>query len=575
MLPAAKKRRTGLSSAQYSKTVSRHDFEDDEESGEESDAGPGSGLEDGFEASGSDSEQEHQLTVDDLLESKGMEKIRTLKAASFTPKGRKEARADSSPADDPPETKANIARPPAGTRSGNKSEKKPSVTLAAVESVERNGDREEGTSSVAAGTTFADLGLSKWLTDQMSHMSIKAPSEIQAACIPRILQGSDVVGSAKTGSGKTAAFALPILQKLSEDPYGIFALVLTPTRELAFQIAEQFRALGAGMNLRQAVIVGGMDMIKQSLELAKRPHVVVATPGRMVDHLTRSGSPIYLDRLKFLVLDEADRLLETTFADDLEVILSRLPARRQTLLFSATMTKEIGEVQEQSKAGGRKVFVHHCADRFDTVEKLDQRFLIVPNSIRETYLTYLLKEECAGKSVIIFVGKSLTCERLRVMLRELDIASTALHAQMSQAERIAALMKFKSGIISVLLTTDVGSRGLDIPEVEVVINYDISADATDYVHRVGRTARAGRGGRAIAMVTEHDVGLLLNVEKKIGKKLEALMVPENKVLDLLEAVSVAKRVANLHLADLNFGAKRELNAKKERIRAKSAIVPEA
>ena len=383
------------------------------------------------------------------------------------------------------------------------------------------------------------------------------------------LTGSDVVASARTGSGKTAAFALPILQRLSLDPFGIYALVLTPTRELAFQIAEQFRALGAGMNLRQAVIVGGMDMIKQSLELAKRPHVVVATPGRLVDHLTRSGSAIKLDRVEFLVLDEADRLLESTFADDLEVILGRCPKARQTLLFSATMTKEIGEVQEQSKQGDKKLFIHHAADRYDTVDKLDQRFLIVPNSIRETYLTYLLKNECAGKSVIIFVGKSLTCERLRVMLRELDIRSTAMHAQMTQSERISSLMKFKSGIIKVLLTTDVGSRGLDIPEVAVVINYDIAADATDYVHRVGRTARAGRGGMAIAMVTEHDVALLLNVEKKVGRKLVALEVPENKVLELLEGVTVAKRVASLHLTDTNFGQRWKVNKEKEKVLEKA------
>lgn len=323
------------------------------------------------------------------------------------------------------------------------------------------------------------------------------------------------------------------------------------------------------MNLRQAVIVGGMDMMKQATELSRRPHVIVATPGRLVDHLTRSGSKLSLDRLKFLVLDEADRLLEPTFADDLEVILSRLPKERQTLLFSATMTKEIEEVQRQSEAGGKKLFVHHCADRYDTVDKLDQRFLIVPSQIRETYLTYLLKETCADKSVIIFVGKSLTCERLRVMLRELDIKSTALHAQMTQSERVSSLMKFKSGIIKVLITTDVGSRGLDIPEVEAVINFDLAADATDYVHRVGRTARAGRGGQAIAMVTEHDVALLLNVERKIGRKLQALEVPENKVLELLEDVTVAKRVANLHLADNNFGERKKVNEKKEKILAKA------
>lgn len=207
---------------------------------------------------------------------------------------------------------------------------------------------------------FQDISIKPWLITALDQLSIKTPSEIQSACIPPILDGQDVIGSAKTGSGKTAAFALPILQKLGEDPFGVFALVLTPTRELAFQIAEQFRVLGTSIGLKQSVIVGGLDMMSQAIELAQKPHIVVATPGRLVDHIKNSANAIHFKRIKFLVLDEADRMLTDNFAEDLEVIFDTLPKKRQTLLFSATMTPEIKEIQFSST---KKPFVYSCASR--------------------------------------------------------------------------------------------------------------------------------------------------------------------------------------------------------------------
>ncbi|KAI8824154.1 P-loop containing nucleoside triphosphate hydrolase protein [Fimicolochytrium jonesii] len=390
--------------------------------------------------------------------------------------------------------------------------------------------------------TFNDLGLDSWLEDALRTLSIKEPTEIQRACIPEILAGRDVVGSATTGSGKTAAFALPILQKLAEDPYGIFALVVTPTRELAFQIAEQFRVLGAGINLKQSVVVGGLDMMNQALELSRRPHVIVATPGRLVDHINSSSNAISLKRLKFLVLDEADRLLDDTFAEDLEAILDQLPKKRQTLLFSATMTDEIKGLKFKE---GVKPFVYECNTRFDTVEKLDQRYMFISSTVRDAYLAHLIRTTFEGKTMIIFTGKCRTCERLRITLRELGLKSTALHAQMSQADRLGSLAKFKSGIVPILLATDVGSRGLDIPTVQVVLNYELPADATDYIHRVGRTARAGRGGLSLSFVTQHDINVLLNIEKKMDKKMLEMNVVENDVLGILNEVALAQRVANM------------------------------
>ncbi|KAI8912752.1 P-loop containing nucleoside triphosphate hydrolase protein [Gorgonomyces haynaldii] len=368
----------------------------------------------------------------------------------------------------------------------------------------------------------------------------------------------DVIGGAKTGSGKTAAFALPILQKLAEDPFGVFALVLTPTRELAFQIAEQFRIFGQAINLKQSVVVGGLDMMSQALEMSQKPHIIIATPGRLVDHIKSSSNAIHFKRLRFLVLDEADRLLDDTFASDLSVILDHVPKKRQTLLFTATMTPEIEELEFAS----RKPFIYKCAERFDTVTKLEQKYVFMPSQVRDTYLAYLLRNDFAKKTTIIFCGKSKTCEMLRIALRELGFKSTALHSQMSQPERIASLAKFKSSIVPILICTDVGSRGLDIPTVELVINFELPADPTDYIHRIGRTARAGRGGLSLSMVTEKDVDIVQHIEEKTGKKMEEHQVPENPVLEMLNEVALARRVAAMELLDKDFGSKRKIYKEK-------------
>ncbi|GET03731.1 probable ATP-dependent RNA helicase DDX49 [Rhizophagus clarus] len=357
--------------------------------------------------------------------------------------------------------------------------------------------------------TFEELGLNPWLIDALKAMSIKFPSAIQRACIPPILKGKDCIGGAKTGSGKTAAFALPILQKLSEDPFGVFALVLTPTRELAFQIADQFRVLGK------------------------------TTPGRLVDHINSSAIAPCLSRIRFLVLDEADRLLSDTFAEDLATIFDTIPKKRQTLLFTATMTESILQLQDVQEDPGKKT-------------------LCLSNEIR--YIN-----ELTNKSTIIFCGRCRTAELLRVMLVELDIRCTSLHSTMSQKERLNSLGKFKAEIVRVLIATDVGSRGLDIPTVQLVINFDIPRDPTDYIHRVGRTARAGRGGIALSIVTERDIELVQNIETRINKKMEEWKINENKVLESLNEISTAKRVATMHLHDTNFGASKEIQKKKHSI----------
>ncbi|KIO24480.1 hypothetical protein M407DRAFT_40019, partial [Tulasnella calospora MUT 4182] len=223
-------------------------------------------------------------------------------------------------------------------------------------------------------------------------MSIRRPTPVQAACIPELLAGNDCVGNAKTGQGKTVAFAIPILQQLAKDPFGIFALVLTPTRELAFQIVEQFNVIGAPLDIRTAVVVGGMDMMSQMLSLNKRPHVVVATPGRLVDLLNESSGEWSLQRIKFLVLDEADRLLGTGFASELATIFSHVPSDRQTCLFTATLTPTIESLAlAPPRPGKSKPYVYpRLLSRMETVETLKQQYVLCPSHVREVYLYHLL-----------------------------------------------------------------------------------------------------------------------------------------------------------------------------------------
>lgn len=335
----------------------------------------------------------------------------------------------------------------------------------------------------------------------------------------KLIAGNDLIASAKTGSGKTATFALPILQSLSKDPFGVFALVLTPTRELAIQIAEQFKVLGAPIHLKTSVILGGLDLVKQTIELSKRPHVVISTPGRLADILTNSSDLNVFGACKYLVLDEADRLLNPSFRQELQSIVNRINCNRQTLLFSATMSRVLNDVDFLNM---KNPVTFHVNEEYGTVDKINQEYIFIPAKMRYVYLSYLLEVPFKGKSVIIFVGKCKTAEMLKVMLRNLSFSCVSLHSLMPQNDRISSLGRFKSAVVPILISTDVGSRGLDIPSVEVVINFDIPCDARDYVHRIGRTARAGRGGLALSLVTEYDIELIKNIEAKTSIFIELI-----------------------------------------------------
>ncbi|KAM4635037.1 putative ATP-dependent RNA helicase DDX47 [Polymixia lowei] len=392
--------------------------------------------------------------------------------------------------------------------------------------------------------TFKDLGITEVLCEACDQLGWKSPTKIQIEAIPVALQGRDVIGLAETGSGKTGAFALPILQSLLSSPQRLHTLVLTPTRELAFQISEQFEALGSSIGVKCAVIVGGIDMMSQSLVLAKKPHVVIATPGRLIDHLENTKG-FTLRALKFLIMDEADRILNMDFETEVDKILKVIPRDRRTFLFSATMTKKVQKLQRAALKDPVKCAV---SNKYTTVEKLQQYYIFIPSKYKDCYLVSILNE-LAGNSFIIFCGTCNGAQRVALLLRNLGITAIPLHGQMTQNKRLGALNKFKSKSRSVLLATDVASRGLDIPHVDCVINYDIPTHSKDYIHRVGRTARAGRSGKSITFVTQYDVELFQRIETLIGKKLPAFPTEEEEVMMLVERVSEAQRFARLEMKE--------------------------
>jgi ATP-dependent RNA helicase DDX49/DBP8 len=398
--------------------------------------------------------------------------------------------------------------------------------------------------------TCADTAPRARQATNCAALGLRVPTPVQRACVPAVLRGRDCIGIAHTGSGKTAAFALPLLQRLAADPYGVFALVLTPTRELAAQIAEQFRALSAGFALRVCVCVGGEEACRQAAALARKPHVVVATPGRLRDHLeSHEGAREALSRVACLVLDEADRLLEPSFEPELAVVLPALPASRQTLLFSATLTPAVAALQRLT---GAAAFRFAAYEDLTLPSSLAQQLLLVPAKVKEVYLAYLLDAGRLGaqgvRSALVFAGSVRATQLLSEMLRELGAAPAVLHSAMAQKARAASLQRFRAGAATLLVATDVASRGLDIPTVDLVINFDVPAAPADYVHRCGRTARAGRGGRALTFVTQYDVARVTAIEAHTGQQLVPLALPEQEVLRGMTAVLAARRVATMQLA---------------------------
>lgn len=376
--------------------------------------------------------------------------------------------------------------------------------------------------------SFSDLKLIPELLESIQGMKFSKPTPIQAEAIPHALEGKDIIGLAVTGSGKTAAFAIPILQSLWTDQTPYYGLILSPTRELAYQIKETFDALGTSMGLRTTCVVGGMDMMDQARDLMRKPHIIVATPGRIVDHLEHTKG-FSLRNLKYLVMDEADRLLDLDFGPELDKIFRVIPRERNTYLFSATMTNKIEKLQRASLRNPVRIAV---SSKYQTADNLVQSMMLVSDGYKNTYLIHLLNE-FMGKSIIIFTRTCAHSQRTALLARILGFSAVPLHGQLTQSQRLGSLNKFKSGKANILIATDVAARGLDIPSVDVVINYDIPTDSKAYIHRVGRTARAGRSGKSISLVTQYDLEMYLRIEAVLQKKLPKDPAPPKEVLDAL------------------------------------------
>ena len=367
--------------------------------------------------------------------------------------------------------------------------------------------------------TFADLALAEPLLRALGAAGLVTPTPIQAEAIPALLDGRDMLGIAQTGTGKTAAFGLPLLQHLARraeglQPRSVRALILAPTRELAMQIDEELRKFGRFLGIRHALVFGGVGHTPQIRALEKGVDILVATPGRLLDHL--DAGVVKLDRVQYLVLDEADRMLDIGFLPDLQRILSYLPKQRTTLLFSATFSPEIKRLAGSYLQDPITVEVARSNATASTVE---QHFYRVDDDDKRGTLRQILRER-GLKQAFVFVNSKLGCARLARSLERDGLNTAALHGDKSQDERLKALDAFKQGNVDLLVCTDVAARGLDIKDVPAVFNFDIPFNAEDYVHRIGRTGRAGASGLAVSFVSGRDARLVGELEKLLGKKLE-------------------------------------------------------
>ena len=375
---------------------------------------------------------------------------------------------------------------------------------------------------VAESLAFSQVGLSESLQRAVAAQGYTLMTPIQAKAIPIVLAGRDVMGAAQTGTGKTAAFSLPLLHKMLRHENGsmsparhpVRALVIAPTRELADQVAANIKGYAAQTKLRVAVVYGGIDMKPQTLELKAGVEVLVATPGRLLDHIEAKNC--VLNQVEYVVLDEADRMLDIGFLPDLQRILSYLPKTRQTLLFSATFSTEIKRLAESYLQDPILVEV---ARPNATATNVEQRFYSVATDDKRGAVLKLIKDRALTQA-IVFVNSKLGCARLARSFEHAGLRTNALHGDKSQDERLKALDAFKRGEVDVLVATDVAARGLDIADLPAVFNFDVPFNAEDYVHRIGRTGRAGASGLAVTLVSPSDTRLIADIEKLIKKKID-------------------------------------------------------
>lgn len=379
--------------------------------------------------------------------------------------------------------------------------------------------------------SFDELGISLGLLKRIASLGFKHPTPIQYKAIPVATGGEDVVGIAQTGSGKTLAFSIPMLQRISATKKR--GLVLLPTRELAVQVEETLKKVAGPAGLRTALLIGGTNARPQIRRLKAKPHVIVATPGRLIDLVEQGATK--LDDIGSLVLDEADRMLDMGFAPQLNKILSFLPEDRQTMLFSATMPPEISKMAEKYMKSPLRVEV---ARPGTTADKIDQEVFLVPHDQKVALLKKLLKEYTG--TILVFTRTKYGAKKIARVIRQAGHTADELHSNRSQSQRQKALKGFASGKYRVMVATDIAARGIDVSNIQLVINYDLPDQVDDYVHRIGRTGRAGREGKAISFACPDQKGDVNQIQKLINVQLPILS-PEGEELPAITGGRPSKK----------------------------------
>jgi ATP-dependent RNA helicase DeaD len=381
-------------------------------------------------------------------------------------------------------------------------------------------------SDVAALSGFIGLGLDEKIVKELSALGYEEPTPIQREAIPPLLEGRDLLGQAATGTGKTAAFSLPLLQAIHEAPKGksqyTAALILTPTRELAVQVAEAIHKYGRSLGITVLPIYGGADMRQQLRALSRGVDVVVATPGRALDHIRRGS--LKLDRVRTVVLDEADEMLDMGFAEDLEAILNEAPDERQTALFSATMAPKVAAVANKHLKDPVRLTIARDTVKAGTTPKVRQVAYIVPRAHKTATLGRVLDME-SPTSAIVFCRTRTEVDELTEALTARGYQAGALHGGMSQEQRDRMMKKFRANAMDLLIATDVAARGLDVEHLSHVVNYDVPTSPEAYIHRIGRTGRAGREGVAVTLAEPREHGYLRNIERLTKQKIEVATIP--------------------------------------------------
>lgn len=392
--------------------------------------------------------------------------------------------------------------------------------------------------------SFEELNICEEILQSIKEIGWTKPTNIQQQVLPYAFQKRDIIGLSETGSGKSACFLIPILQELKIKKQSFFALIIAPTRELCIQIAQHCHALGSYLFINICTIFGGVDIVTQSLLLAKKPNIIIGTPGRLLDHLNNTKG-FNLKNLKYLVFDEADKLLSMDFETSINKLLLVLPKERTTYLFSATMSKKVAKLKRASLKNPVNIEV---SNKYSTASNLIEQYIFIPFKYKFTYLASL----ClffTKRNIIVFANTCATAQKLNFFCRNLGLKSICLHGKLTQTQRLSSLNAFKANKYNILISTAVGARGLDLKDIKIVINFDLCT-CKEYIHRVGRTARAGRTGKSITFVTQYDVENFLTIEKQMNKKIEKFTdLDETDVLVNHEQSMEALRQAEIEMKE--------------------------